>query len=436
MTLAYTSSPFVPQTILANVSMVLPDGTEQQGCLRFQQDRIVELCQELPPHSILSDNRTEIIPLNNKFALTPGLIDIQINGAFGCDFNNTSIPQMEQVLQRFLGCGITGILPTLITAPLMDMVTSCNTIEELIHLNKSNGVRLLGIHLEGPFLNPKKRGAHPAHAVLPPNLEAVVTLLSPNVKLMTMAPECDPQQRLLQFLKQREVKALAGHTEADLAQLEAAIEQGLQGVTHLFNAMDGFHHRKPGTALFAMTNPNLCTTFIADGVHCHPEVLRLLFKVKALSQRILVSDAMALAGCPEGSTSVFAEQSVTRQQNMAVNTEGNLAGSAALLPEMIANLVRWNLCSFAEAIQMAAQNPATLLGLENDYGQLKVGAKADMVLWEKETLKPVATWLEGRLVWCDTQTLQAGNIALGSQTTPTAPAVALQKPQIELESVL
>jgi N-acetylglucosamine-6-phosphate deacetylase len=402
-------------TILAGASVVTPNGLLATGCVTLQNDRIAEVQRDVPAALLLSHDDIDIIPLSNDFILTPGLIDIQLNGALGCDFNNATIPQIQSTLSQLPRFGLTSIVPTLITAPLMDMVSSANTLEEVIHISKSNYVRLLGLHLEGPFLNPSRRGTHPQRSMLKPSAETLQLLLSPNVRLMTLSPEVDPDGDLLRYLQQRGVVSLAGHTEANVNQLHRAVEAGLAGVTHLMNAMGGLHHRQPGTATFALTNDELVATFIADGVHIHPEMLRLILRAKGLERLVLVSDAMSLAGLPDGQKTTFAELSVQRQGEMAVNQEGQLAGSVQMLPQMVANLVRWQLCSFEQAITLASTNPARLLGMEKDLGHISQGAKADLVLWDKATLSPIATWIDGQLVWCDPVKLNAAKINLQGQ---------------------
>lgn len=392
-------------TILAGAAVVTPTGLLEAGTVTLSQGKISEVQREVPASLLLNQDDVELIPLGSEFVLSPGLIDIQLNGAFGCDFGQATIPSVQQLLNQLPQAGITGILATLITAPLMDMVAACNTLEEVIHITKPICTRLLGIHLEGPFLNPAKAGAHEARSMLEPSPEALTTLLSPNVKLMTLAPEIKDADKALRYLQQQGVRAFAGHSKANKSQLETAIQQGLLGVTHLMNAMDGLHHREPGTALHVLNDDRLWASLIADGEHVHPDMLALILKTKPLDKLILVSDAMPLAGQEAGSKVGFGSSVVTHNGRQAVNAQGTLAGSVQFLPEMVRHLVKWHLCSFEQAIQMATLNPARLLGLDKQYGSIAKGLQGDLVLWDRRNLDVVATWINGQVVWCKPERL-------------------------------
>ncbi len=393
-----------PEQIVAfcNANVLTPQGIQTNQTLQWQHGKIKSISGEAPLGHLLRDDDIHTIQLNEDFLVSPGLIDLQVNGAFGIDFSTGTIPQIQKVLDALPQYGITSLLPTLVTAPLMDMVSSCNQLEELIHFNqRSKGSRILGIHLEGPFLNPQKRGTHPQEAVIKGDLEKLRLLLSPHVKMMTYAPEYDEDFELLHELVARGILPFAGHTQVERASLKAHMAEGLKGVTHLYNAMAGYTHRDVGTALHVLNEPDLWASVIADGFHVHPDVLELTIKMKGIQRLLLVSDAMNLAGLKEGESTRFAGTHVRKEGGRAINTEGKLAGSIQLLPEMIRNVIRWNLCSVEEALQMATQNPAQLLGIENDYGALKPHAVADMLLWHKPTMQIIATWMAGELRWRD-----------------------------------
>lgn len=418
-----------PEQIVAfcHANVLTPQGIQTNQTLQWQHGKIKSISGEAPLGHLLRDDDIHTIQLNDDFLVSPGLIDLQLNGAFGVDFSTGTIPQIQKVLDILPQYGITALLPTLVTAPLMDMASSCNQLEELIHFNqRSKGSRLLGIHLEGPFLNPQKRGTHPQEAIVKGDLENLRILLSPHVKMMTYAPECDEDFELLHELVAQRILPFAGHTQVERASLKAHMAEGLKGVTHLYNAMAGYTHRQVGAALHVLNEPDLWASVIADGFHVHPEVLELTLKLKGTKRLVLVSDAMNLAGLKDGESTRFAGTHVRKEGGRAVNTEGNLAGSTQLLPEMIRNLIRWNLCTWEEALHMATYNPAKLLGIEQDYGVLQPHAVADMLLWHKPTMQIIATWIAGELRWRDSSffTPQA-NASLGT-ANPTREALPPQ----------
>jgi|GEM_PF-50020 len=394
-------------TALCNASILTANGIEHGKTLQMKNGRIHSVGDGLPANHILRDDDVNLIHLSDEFLLTPGLIDLQINGAFGIDFSNGSIPQMQQVLDGLPQYGVTGILPTLVTAPLMDMVTAANALEELLHFNtRANGAAVLGIHFEGPFLNKSKRGTHPAEHIQPPDIALLEMLLSPHAKMMTYAPECDKDYALVEALTARNIIPFMGHTTANKSEINAAKHHGLIGATHLYNAMQGFDHRTPGTSLHALNEESLYASFIGDGHHVHPDMIELAIKVKGIDKLLLVSDAMNLAGLRDGAEAYFAGTHVENKNGRAINTDGNLAGGIQLLPDMIRNLLKWDLCTVAEAFAMCTQNPAKLLGIDHERGSLTQGHIADVVLWHQPTMKVLATWVKGQLKWCDSTLLR------------------------------
>ena len=416
-------------TLLTDALVLTPEGLKSKQTVHIKGSTVEAVTAAPPSNLLLREDDVQLIPLNENFLITPGLIDIQINGGLGCDFNTSSIPVIQQFLAALPRFGVTGILPTLITAPHMDMVTATNTFEELLHLNRYSHAKVFGLHLEGPYLNTQKRGTHPANAITPPDLETLQLLLSPQVKMMTLAPECDTEFLALDYLRQKGIITFAGHTKATADQLKQAIVHGLSGMTHLFNAMDGFTHRETGTALHGLNMKALKASFIADGYHVHPDMLRLTLETKGISNMLLVSDAMNLAGLGDGAKGFFANQTIQVHDGRAINQEGNLAGSTQFMDSMVRNLLNWNLATVEECFEMGTTNPAKLLGIENTVGAIAAGYQADIVLWHRPTMQVLATWVGGQLLWCDPKLM--GNASTPavhqssvSQTAFSAPSTA------------
>ena len=408
---------------LCQANVLTPKGILKNTTLQMQNGVIKSLGADLPANHFVRSEDVHTMQLGEDYLITPALIDLQLNGAFGVDFSAGNIPDMQKVLDTLPQYGVTGILPTLVTAPLMDMVSAANAIEELIHFNtRANGAKVLGIHLEGPFLNPEKRGTHPKEHILPLDLDSLKLLLSPHVKMVTYAPEIDENFELLDLLREKGILTFAGHSKVERGHLRAAKNRGLKGVTHLYNALESYTHRQAGTSLHVLLEKGLWASIIADGYHVHPEVLELTFKMKGIDKLVLVSDAMSLAGLKQGEKARFAGTIVQNREGRATNTEGNLAGSTQLLPDMIRNLVNWEICSLEEAFQMATQNPAHLLGVDDHRGSLKEGYVADLLLWHQPTMKLLATWMGGKLRWCDEQVFR-----------PASQGIVLNQDAIELK---
>ncbi|MDX2085948.1 MAG: N-acetylglucosamine-6-phosphate deacetylase [Candidatus Melainabacteria bacterium] len=386
-------------TIITGATVLGPAGPIHDACVVVEGNRISQITETPPASLLLRREDVEYVSVSSEYILTPGLIDLHINGGLGCDFSKASIPEIQQLLTELPRYGITGLAPTLVSAPEIDMVTATNTLEEVIHIRHSGHSRILGIHLEGPFLNPAFRGTHAARVLKKASLDTIKTLASPHVKLVTLAPEMDADGTVTRYLVENNIQVFAGHTQAGIEDMRAAIQHGVTGVTHLYNAMRGFHHRDPGMLAVVFNDPHLYVALIADGFHAHPEAIRLALKLKPLDTVILVSDAMALAGLAEGQSTMFCETAVTNQGGRAVNAEGQLAGSTIFLDTAVRQMNRWALAKQADIFQMASGNPAKVLHVDHELGNLVPGYLADMVLWNAISLQVEATWIDGKLVY-------------------------------------
>jgi N-acetylglucosamine-6-phosphate deacetylase len=396
--------------IITGATLVHPSGHQSEGSLLIEGNRIRSISAEPPGSLLLNQENVEVVSGAGCY-LTPGLIELHFNGALGCNLNQTSIGEVQNLLRQLPAFGITGVIFTVITGPLTDMLSAIQTLEEAIHHKTPYQCRPLGIHLEGPFISPSYRGTHPAHEIRPMNLDELGLLLSPMTKMITMAPEQDASGQAIALLKQRGIKVSIGHSNATYNQTMQAIQQGANSVTHLYNAMRPFHHREPGIIGPALTRDELYVQFIGDGVHLHPEAIQIILKNKRPGHILLTSDASPLAGLPEGTHGSFSLQDVQVKSNQVLNQEGGLAGSSKLVTDCLKNLVRWQIAPFSQAIQYATANPATFLG-EAGLGRLEPGCMADLVLWNKETLEVETTFINGKAVY--QKTLQKGMPAVTS----------------------
>lgn len=303
--------------------------------------------------------------------IAPGYIDVQINGAFGADFTS-SLKELQKVAQFLPQYGVTAFLPTLIS-------TTPERYRELIpDFRPCEGALPLGIHLEGPFLNPRQAGAHQKQhfrQFLDLNCLKECYGSFENVKIVTLAPELPGAFELLPQLLERGIIVAAGHTEASYETMEKAAHAGIRLATHLFNAMGPFHHRAPGVIGAALTYPGFFYTMIADGIHVHPAALKLAWRAHPAGL-ILISDAMLALGANDGDY-LFADTPVHVAGNRAVVTgTGNMAGSLLTLDAAVRYLRAATNCSIVDAVEAASLKPAQLLRL-TQKGHLEIGADAD-----------------------------------------------------------
>jgi N-acetylglucosamine-6-phosphate deacetylase len=323
----------------------------------------------------------------------PGFIDLQINGAFGHDFTNQprQIAAVARHLPRF---GVTAFLPTLIAAPLERYVAAITAAQEIAPSRRS--AVMLGLHFEGPYLNPAQPGAHPVHYLRRPALEEIRYFDPAVVRLVTLAPELPGALPFIRALTARGIGVGLGHSIASYEQALAAADAGATWATHLFNAMTGLHHRHPGIAGALLSEDRLLLALVADGQHVHPAVLRLVAAAKGAAGVTLISDAVAAAGMAPGEH-WLGEQKVVVNSNAVRLANGRLAGSCVLLDQAVRNMVRLAGRPLAEVLQMAATTPASVLGLRHK-GRLAQGSDADIVILDAE-LNVHQTWVGGQLAY-------------------------------------
>lgn len=328
--------------------------------------------------------------------LAPGFIDLQCNGGFGHDFTNdpATIWQVAEQLPQF---GVTSFLPTVITSPLE---TVERAREDLRGKGKGEsgkvGAMPLGLHVEGPFLNPEKKGAHDASLMRVPDARAVKGWTpKQGVRLVTVAPELPNAKKLIAQLVKQKVVVSAGHSMATFAQAVEAFDQGIRYGTHLFNAMPALHHRAPGLAAALLSDERVTVGIIPDGVHVSPDLLRLVWTL-AKGRLNVVTDAMAAMGYGPG-VYRLGEREVTVDETSARLPDGTLAGSVVTLDQALRNLRKWTDCSLAEAVQTVTEIPASLLGLTNK-GRIASGYDADLVLLNHD-LTVAKTIIQGDIAY-------------------------------------
>lgn len=325
--------------------------------------------------------------------VAPGLIDLQVNGGFGAPVGPDP-DALRTLAQRLPETGVTAYLPTLISSPAPTYDALFAAFEAALD---APGARALGVHLEGPFLSPARKGAHPLAAIEAADPELFERLLANDrVRLMTLAPERAGGIERVRRLRGRGVVASLGHTDADVDEFGAGVDAGATMATHLFNAMSPFVHRAPGAAGAALTDPRVTAGLIADGVHVHPAGLRLALRAKGADGVALVTDMMAAAGMPHG-TYELGSQQVTVDGSGARLADGTLAGAVLTLDEAVRNAVRWAGVGPADAIRMASEVPARGLDLA-DAGRLAPGLRADLACFDTN-LRVVASYVGGRRVF-------------------------------------
>lgn len=314
-----------------------------------------------------------------KSILAPGFIDLQVNGCAGVDFLSVESPEdLRPASAHLLRTGVTSYLPTLISSPIRTVRRAMGVLAAAAR--RRDEPRILGIHLEGPFLNREYAGAHdPAH-LRRPSLRVLGALLEgfeTRVRLITLAPELPGAGELIRRLARTRIRLAAGHSGADFQTASGAFDDGIVMATHLFNAMRPFHHREPGLAGATLVHRAAFASLILDGVHVHKAAAQVALHLLGRDRAILITDAIAAAGASPGRYRLGGRE-VDFDGRAPRTASGALAGSTLTMNAAVANAVRLGV-SLPDAIRMAATNPARLLGLRKK-GVLAAGADADLVV--------------------------------------------------------
>jgi N-acetylglucosamine-6-phosphate deacetylase len=375
-----------------NATILTPDQRLENGALLADGPHIVQVGdveRVTPPPTAQKIDATGLL-------LVPGFIDLQINGAFGRDFTAapTSIWAVAAGLPRY---GVTAFLPTIVTSPPETSFTAQQVLAQGAPAGQ-NGALPLGLHLEGPFLNPDKKGAHnPAYLRLPD--PGVITDWSPEqgVRLVTLAPELPGALEIVAALVTRGVVVSAGHSLASYAQARAAFKAGVTYGTHLFNTMPPLRHREPGLIGALLEEPRARVGLIPDGIHVHPAVVSLVWKATGPERLTLVSDAIAAMGMPPGRYQIGNLQVVVDETTSRL-VDGTLAGSILTLDAALRNLITFTGCTLEAALATITTTPAALLGLSHRRGRLVPGLAADMALLTLD-LRVSKTIIRGRVIY-------------------------------------
>jgi len=334
--------------------------------------------------------------------LLPGLIDLQVNGYYGVEFQIADAASWARVTARLPETGTTSCMPTMITAPVSSLAEALRTAATFVPDLPADGARVLGVHTEGPFIALSRRGAHNEKWITDPTQSAVTELSEAGrglLRLVTIAPELPGALPAIEQLSAAGVLVSVGHSDATAAQVAAAAERGARMVTHLFNAQRPLGHREPGVVGQALTDERLTSGLIADLHHVAQAVCGLAFRA-APGRIALVTDAVAAAGMPPGEYLLGGELIKLPAGDGAppLRGDGTIAGSALRMDRAVANAVRCGL-SLPAAVAAATRIPADLIG-RPDLGRLRPGAAADLV-WLSPELRTRATWIAGRLVYTD-----------------------------------
>ena len=332
----------------------------------------------------------------------PGFVDVHVHGGGGADFMYGMTDAVRQIARTHARFGTTALLATTLTASREATDRAIVAARDVRDAGPGDGeARVLGVHLEGPYICPARRGAQPAAFVRPPDPEELAHWISLGggvIKRITLAPEMPGTEAVIREAVAAGVTVSVGHTDAGAAQIERAIDWGAAAATHVFNAMRGISHRAPGAAGACLARPEIVCEIIADGVHLHPLIVRLIVAAKGLEGAVLVTDAIEGTAMPDG-VYELGGQAVTVQNGTAAFADGTLAGSVLTMNRAFANVLSFARVSVTEAARLSSGNAAGQLGLGGTLGEIAVGKAADLVALHPDTGVVEWTLVGGQVAW-------------------------------------
>lgn len=369
--------------ILKNIEIYTEAGVINNGFIKIDTGKIAEIGSMSELTSI--EDYHEMAMLDH-YTVIPGLIDVHIHGVDGSDVMDGTKEALDRMSAALPKEGTTSFLATTMTqseeAIQHALINVAKYMETQLFAKKAE---VLGIHLEGPFVNKKMAGAQPIQYIIKPNVDLFKKwqqLSNGNIKLVTLAPEIDGCLELIHYLRDTDVIASIGHSLSTYEETKEAINAGVTHATHLFNQMSGLHHREPGVVGAVFLQEELKAELIADGIHTTPEIVKLAYKIIGHDRLILITDSMR-AKCLKNGTYDLGGQDVTVQNGKAVLSDGTLAGSILKMGGALKNMISFTGCTLADVIQMGSANPAKQLNIFDRKGSIAVGKDADLVILDK-----------------------------------------------------
>lgn len=372
---------------LINGRIILQDQVMEGRVLLFDE-KIEEI---ILPDQLSFYSVNQVIDVKGQY-ISPGFIDIHIHGSGGSDTMDGTLRDLNIISETIIHQGTTSFLPTTMTMDIQVIHQALVAIREAMN-QEMNGAQVLGAHMEGPFINVKYKGAQNPTYVIPPDKKVIEGYLDV-IKIITMAPEVEGGKNFLKHMKAHpEVVLSIGHSKASYNEAIEAIDHGFRHATHLFNAMTPLHHRDPGI-VGAVFNSEITCELIADEIHVHPDLFKLIYRIKGKENLILITDSIR-AGCMKEGRYDLGGQGVTVKDGSARLENGSLAGSVLRLNEGVARFVKATGLPMHDVIRLVTLNPARLIGVEDQKGSIEVGKDADIVIFD-EDIKVSSAFVKGQ----------------------------------------
>ncbi|MFD1358614.1 N-acetylglucosamine-6-phosphate deacetylase [Fictibacillus halophilus] len=349
---------------------------------------------------LTEDEEAETYEMPPGSFMIPGMIDIHIHGASGADVMDGAEDALSIMAKALPAEGTTSFLATTMTENPLHIEEALAQTASFIENQKPGSAEIVGIHLEGPFISPKRAGAQPKGFIESPNIEMFKQWqerAKSHIRLVTLAPEMEGGFDLAYYLSSNGIIASIGHSDSNFEEVKEGIKSGISHVTHLFNGMRGMHHRDPGVAGAALIQKELNVEMIVDGVHASPEMINLAYHSTGPDRTVLITDSMRAKGLGEG-TYTLGGQQVTVKNGRAYLEDGTLAGSILSMNDAVKNMMKFTNCSIADIVKMTSVNAAKELNIYDKKGSLSKGKDADITVLT-EDYNVCMTFCRGELAY-------------------------------------
>lgn len=370
--------------LLVNAKVLSEQGLIEKGFIYIKDGKIAET--GLVSSMTADYGDAEVIDLPENSTVVPGFIDVHIHGAGGADTMDATTDALNTMASVLPQEGTTSFLATTLTQDKGEILKALKNAEDYISNHNLPGkAEVIGVHLEGPFINESRKGAQPADHIITPDIELFAKMQEAaggHIRLVTLAPEKENGYELITYLAENGVIASIGHSDATYGQMADAVNAGATHVTHLFNGMRGIHQRDPGVAGAALLFDELKIEIIADGIHVVPEMIDLSIRAKGTDGVILITDSMR-AKCLKNGTYDLGGQEVSVANGKALLADGTLAGSILKMKDSLKNMMEFSHISLEEAVKLASENPAKQLKMFDRKGSIAEGKDADLVILDE-----------------------------------------------------
>ena len=381
--------------VIENGMVITPSKTIERGIVAFEDGKITAVGQK---NRVKVPKSAKAIDASGKI-VAPGFVDIHIHGGKGRDIMDASYEAVKEIAKFLVSHGTTSFVPTTISAPRPDLLRAVKAVKTAMEKG-TDGAEVLGAHLEGPYINLEKHGAHNTNYVRFPSIDEFEEIWESSnraVKIVTLAPELEGSEMLIQKLRELGIVASIGHSNATYIQAVDAIKHGVRHATHMFNRMSGFDPREPGVVGAALVHDELTAELICDGIHVHPAAMNLLTRVKGPERVVLVTDAIRAAGMPDGEYAL-GKQRIVVKDGVSRLESGDFAGSTLTMDRAVRNIMKLVGTPLQTAVKMATINPAAVVNVDENKGSLELNKDADIVIIDDE-VNVYLTIVKGKILY-------------------------------------